>query len=102
MQNLDAVVLEFNHDETMLQASKYPPFLKQRIAGDYGHLSNQQSASLLQVISHKGLRHVVAAHLSEQNNNPELVLNLMMTALQGLNCTSIAADAESGFDWIEI
>jgi phosphoribosyl 1,2-cyclic phosphodiesterase len=102
MKNLDAVVLEFNHDEAMLQASKYPPFLKQRIAGDYGHLSNQQSVNLLEAISHKGLRHVVAAHLSEQNNKPELVRALMATALQGLNCTFSAADAESGFDWIEI
>lgn len=102
MQHLDAVVLEFNHDESMLQASKYPPFLKQRIAGDYGHLSNQQSFNFLQAISHQGLRNVVAAHLSEQNNHPELVRELMTSALQGLNCTSIAADAVSGFDWIEI
>jgi phosphoribosyl 1,2-cyclic phosphodiesterase len=102
MQNLDAVVLEFNHDEAMLQASKYPPFLKQRIAGDYGHLSNQQSVGLLQAISHMGLRHVIAAHLSEQNNTPELVQELLSTALQDLNCSAITADAESGFDWIEL
>jgi len=102
MQNLHAVVLEFNHDEALLQASKYPQFLKQRISGGYGHLSNAQAADLLQSISHKGLRYVVAAHLSEQNNHPELVRRVLMPAAQSFACEIHIADAESGFDWLEI
>ncbi len=100
MQNLHALVLEFNHDEAMLQASKYPPFLKQRIAGNYGHLSNVQAANLLQAISHKGLRHVVAAHLSEQNNHPDIVLSTIALCEAGFNFEVCVADAEAGFDWL--
>jgi phosphoribosyl 1,2-cyclic phosphodiesterase len=102
MQNLNAVVLEFNHDEALLQASKYPPFLKQRIAGGYGHLSNAQATDLLQAILHKDLRHVVAAHLSEQNNHPDLVRDRLMPTVQSLACELHIADAESGFDWLQI
>jgi phosphoribosyl 1,2-cyclic phosphodiesterase len=102
MQNLDALVLEFNHDEEMLRASKYPPFLKQRIAGGYGHLSNTQAANLLQAISHKGLRHVVAAHLSEQNNSPELVQASIANCQAGNDYQVHIANAVDGFDWIEL
>ncbi len=101
MQNLDAVVLEFNHDEAMLHTSKYPPFLKQRIAGGYGHLSNIQAAHFLHTISHQGLRHVVAAHLSEQNNSPELVRSSIASCQQGFVYEVSIADAESGFDWLQ-
>jgi phosphoribosyl 1,2-cyclic phosphodiesterase len=101
MQNLNAVVLEFNHDEALLQASKYPSFLKQRIAGGHGHLSNTQAADLLQVILHKDLRHVVAAHLSEQNNHPDLVRSAIATCQEGFAYEIKIADAESGFDWLQ-
>lgn len=101
MQNLDAVVLEFNHDEAMLRTSKYPPFLKQRIAGDYGHLSNVQALDLLQGIGHKGLRHVVAAHLSEQNNSPAIVRSVIAPHQALLSYQVHIADAEAGFDWID-
>lgn len=102
MQHLDAVVLEFNHDETLLQASKYPAFLKQRIAGGYGHLSNFQAADLLKGIAHKGLRYVVAAHLSEQNNHPELVRDVLMSVTNGVDSEIYIANAEAGFDWLQM
>lgn len=102
MQNLHAMVLEFNHDETLLQASKYPPFLKQRIAGGYGHLSNVQAANLLQTLLHQDLEHVVAAHLSEQNNHPDLVREILGSIANGFSCQTHIADAESGFDWLQI
>ncbi len=63
--------LESNHDETMLAVGPYPPFLKRRIAGDRGHLSNDAAASALGTLAWKGLSHVFALHLSEQNNTPE-------------------------------
>ncbi len=102
MQRLDAVILEFNHDEALLRASKYPPFLKQRIAGSYGHLSNAQALDLLQTIAHRQLQHVVAAHLSEQNNHPELVGRIVAPVASQFNFELTIADAETGFDWVTI
>lgn len=103
LQNLHALILEFNHDERLLQASKYPPFLKQRIAGNYGHLSNTQASHLLRAVLHPELHHVIAAHLSEQNNRPELVLEHLTAATQMQErCHIQIANAQAGFDWIEL
>jgi phosphoribosyl 1,2-cyclic phosphodiesterase len=74
LQNLDALVLEMNHDVRMLLEGPYPWSLKQRIRGDRGHLSNAQGASLLSEVLHPGLRHLVLAHLSEHNNTPGCAL----------------------------
>jgi len=68
LQDLDALVLEMNHDERMLREGPYPWSLKRRIQSDVGHLSNAQGARLLQRILHSGLRYLVLAHLSEHNN----------------------------------
>jgi phosphoribosyl 1,2-cyclic phosphodiesterase len=67
---LDILVLEANHDPGMLRAGPYPPHLQDRIAGSRGHLSNHQSAEFAGQVVHPGLRAVVLAHLSEQNNTP--------------------------------
>jgi phosphoribosyl 1,2-cyclic phosphodiesterase len=67
---LDALHLEFNHDPTMLERSAYPPGLRARIAGSYGHLSNTQAEELLRRIDKHRLRWVTAAHLSEKTNTP--------------------------------
>jgi len=69
---LDALLLECNHDPRMLAKGPYPPRLQARVGGNYGHLNNAQAAELLQAIDHSRLRHLVAAHLSEKNNLPEL------------------------------
>ncbi|MHB1323306.1 MAG: MBL fold metallo-hydrolase [Coriobacteriia bacterium] len=69
-----AIGLESNHDERMLAAGPYPPFLKRRIAGERGHLSNAAAAEALASLRWKGLAHVFALHLSEQNNTPESAL----------------------------
>ncbi len=68
----DALVLESNHDLGMLAAGPYPPFLKQRIAARTGHLSNPDCGATLATLAHKGLSHIVLAHLSEVNNTPEM------------------------------
>ena len=70
---LDALVLEFNHDVTLLADSIYPPFLRARIGGPYGHLSNLQAAEMLARLDVSRLRNLVAAHLSVQTNRPALV-----------------------------
>jgi len=68
LKDLDALVVEMNHDPRLVIQGPYPPSLKRRVLSDVGHLSNAQGAQLLRRAAHPGLRHVVLAHLSEQNN----------------------------------
>ena len=102
LQNCNALLLECNHDSEMLQGSRYPESLKRRIAGRLGHLSNDASARILAACVHTGLRDVVAAHLSEQNNSPALALDALNASAGAYGVTLRAADATSGFDWIEV
>jgi phosphoribosyl 1,2-cyclic phosphodiesterase len=82
------VVLESNHDEEMLQNGPYPWYLKQRIKSRHGHLSNRESAELLDEIIHPGLRAVFLAHLSEVNNDPTVALDAANSLLQSReSCT---------------
>lgn len=83
LSQLDALVLEANHDEAMLRAGPYPWVLKQRILGAHGHLSNDAAASLVAACAHRGLRTVVLAHLSETNNTPALARSAVDAALAG-------------------
>ena len=71
LRGLDALVLEMNHDVPMLLNGPYPWSLKKRIRGDFGHLSNEQGARLLDQVMHEGLRTLVLAHLSEHNNSAD-------------------------------
>ena len=71
----DMLLIESNYDERMLLEGPYPWFLKQRIQGRLGHLSNDRSASFLSELLHTGLQRVVLGHLSEVNNNPERALS---------------------------
>ncbi|MBU4542050.1 MAG: MBL fold metallo-hydrolase [Firmicutes bacterium] len=68
----DLVVLESNHDVSMLEAGAYPFYLKQRIKSDFGHLSNETAGDLAQALVEKGTRQLVLAHLSQENNYPLL------------------------------
>ena len=69
---LDALLLEANHDLRMLQVGPYPYYLKQRILGEKGHLSNELSGQLLSRVLHDRFRKVVLGHLSKENNYPQL------------------------------
>ncbi len=71
-QKMDAILLEANHDVRMLQAGSYPYYLKLRILGAYGHLSNDASGELLGSLLHGGLQTVMLGHLSQENNLKEL------------------------------
>ncbi len=73
LRGLNAIVLEFNHDPDMLWTGSYPRHIKARISGNAGHLSNGQAARLLQEIRTPDLSLVVAAHISQNNNSPDLV-----------------------------
>ena len=102
LQGCDALLLETNHDPAMLASGAYPAWLKRRIAGQRGHLANAQSATLLDACRHDGLRHVVAAHLSRQNNRPDLALAALRGAL-GATCTLLSvADAVTGCPWVAV
>ena len=72
LQNLDALLLEANHDVRMLQVGRYPYYLKQRILGDRGHLSNENAGRLLCRLLHDGMKAVFLGHLSKENNYEEL------------------------------
>jgi phosphoribosyl 1,2-cyclic phosphodiesterase len=102
LSGLDALVLECNHDAAMLRDGRYPEKLKQRIAGRFGHLSNDSAAELLSTLDRSRLKHVIAAHLSHENNRPELA----RAALAGaLSCDAQwigVADQNNGFDWREL
>ena len=72
LQELDLLLLESNHDIRMLQVGPYPYPLKQRILGDYGHLSNERSGQLLGKLLHDKFSTVMLGHLSKENNLEEL------------------------------
>jgi len=102
LSGLSALLLEFNHDEEMLRRGPYPAVLKQRISSDLGHLSNAQSAALLREIDTHRLQHLVALHLSQQNNDAGLV---RAAAAAALNCSADwigVADQDGGYGWREI
>lgn len=79
--SLDVAVLEFNHDVDMLLQGDYPWQLKQRIRGPHGHLSNDQAGEIVERGASDRLRHLVLAHLSEENNAPDKALTRASIAL---------------------
>jgi phosphoribosyl 1,2-cyclic phosphodiesterase len=102
LSRCDGLVLEFNHDRQMLANGPYPAFLKQRIAGERGHLANDTSAALLRRLAHDGLQHVLGAHLSEQNNQPALVRAAMAGALGVEPAEVCLASQYVGSGWLEL
>jgi phosphoribosyl 1,2-cyclic phosphodiesterase len=82
-RDLDGLVLETNHDEVMLRASRYPPAVRARIAGRGGHLSNREAGLLAAEVAHAGLAVLVLAHLSDRCNTPALALGEVARALEG-------------------
>lgn len=82
----DTVVLESNHDVDMLRTGPYPMYLKQRIRGKYGHLSNEDCAQGAAALAQTGTKRLVLAHLSDKNNNPLVALRCTQRALRGMDC----------------
>ena len=102
LSGCDALVLECNHDLDMLWSGEYPKWLKERIAGPFGHLDNRTAGRLLGALDRSRLKHVVAAHLSQQNNRAELARAALAGAM-GCEASWIAvATQEEGFDWREL
>ncbi len=84
LKECDALILECNHDTDMLANGPYPPALQARVAGRLGHLSNAQAACFLQQLDSARLQHILAAHLSEKNNRPELVREAIASVSDGI------------------
>lgn len=93
------LLIETNHDVSMLRTGPYPPKLKVRVGGDLGHLSNEQAGWFLNKVDTSNLQHVVATHISEQNND----INFALQQICGpLSCSAdfpIVANQKNGFDW---
>jgi phosphoribosyl 1,2-cyclic phosphodiesterase len=102
LSGCDALVLECNHELEMLWAGGYPKWLKERIAGPLGHLDNGASERLLGAIDRSRLRHVIAAHLSQQNNRPALARAALARALGCEEDWVSVASQEEGFGWREL
>ncbi|MGH8807364.1 MAG: MBL fold metallo-hydrolase [Noviherbaspirillum sp.] len=98
----DALMLECNHDLDMLANSTYPPSLRQRIGGIYGHLSNNTTAEILAALDKSRLKAVVGAHLSLQNNTPELARAALYSVMGEGDERVMIAYQDDGFGWIEL
>jgi phosphoribosyl 1,2-cyclic phosphodiesterase len=82
IRDANIVFLESNYDEEMLQTGFYPGYLKKRISGDYGHLSNVVAGSLILDHASPNLEYVFLSHLSENNNTPTLALETFQSIVQ--------------------
>ncbi|MBN1949219.1 MAG: MBL fold metallo-hydrolase [Candidatus Cloacimonetes bacterium] len=82
LRNATTIILESNHDTGMLLEGPYPWHLKQRVHSRQGHLSNEQAVGVISQVIHPGLKNLILAHLSEQNNSPDLAYNIMKQYLQ--------------------
>jgi phosphoribosyl 1,2-cyclic phosphodiesterase len=101
LSGLDALVLECNYDRDLLWNGGYPRWLKERIAGPFGHLDNQHSARLLAALDRSKLKHIIGAHLSQQNNKPEIARHALAAAIGCAPGWIQLATQEDGFDWRE-
>lgn len=99
LSGCDALVLESNHDVDMLSKSDYPGSLKRRIAGDYGHLSNDAAHEILAAIDRASLQYLVAAHLSQNTNHPDRVRASWLQTLHAFSGTFCFADQANGLAW---
>ena len=102
LSGCDALVLECNHDAGMLRASSYPQKLRDRIAGRFGHLDNIAAAELLSRLDNGKLKHLVAAHLSQENNRPDLARAALAAVMNCAPDWIAIADQDEGLAWREI
>jgi phosphoribosyl 1,2-cyclic phosphodiesterase len=101
LSGLDALVLECNYDRDMLWSGAYPRWLKERIGGPFGHLDNRDAARLLGALDRSRLKHIIGAHLSQQNNTPDLARAALAAAIGCEPGWIGLATQDDGFDWRE-
>ena len=101
-QGCHSLLLEFNHDLDMLMAGAYPPQLKNRVSGDWGHLNNGQAADFLRQLECTGeLKNLVVAHISEKNNSRDRAEQALAAVLVSTEQVTWAQQQE-GFDWLGV
>jgi len=99
----DAYLVEFNHDLQMLFDGAYPYALKQRVASDWGHLNNQQAATLVESVITETTQHLIVGHISQQNNTLEKAAECVSRAINGYSKLNVQyACQENGFPWVDI
>lgn len=86
-KDADAVVIESNYDDVMLQNGRYPEYLKRRISSKYGHLSNADCAEAVSVLSRRRAKKIMLAHISKENNTPETAVSKSKEILLSLGAT---------------
>lgn len=102
LSGCQALVVECNHDLDLLMGGPYPIGLKRRIAGRFGHLDNATAAAMVKNLDCTRLRHLVAAHLSEQNNTPALAVRALAMALGCEEGWVGVATQRDGFGWRDV
>ena len=102
LQGCNAMLLECNHDRELLAGSRYHASLKARISGRLGHLSNDSAAQILAACLHPGLNQLVAAHLSKENNRPELARQALAQVSGRAVGDIVVADPLLGSDWLGV
>jgi phosphoribosyl 1,2-cyclic phosphodiesterase len=104
IKNSTTIILESNHDFEKLMNGPYEWWLKQRIKSKNGHLSNSQACDLINEVIHPGLKNIVLAHLSEENNEPEIALAEMEKILKEnkSTCSLYVANQYNPTEWIEV
>lgn len=102
LSGIDALVLECNYEPALLRDGPYPPMLKARVGGDFGHLGNDQAQALLTRLDCTALRWLIGAHVSEKNNTP---MHARRALVAGLGCDDDGievADQSVGVGWREV
>jgi len=99
LNGLNALLLEYNHDEQMLEQGRYPLSLKRRVGGQYGHLENSQSAALIENIDISRVKYLIAMHLSENNNDLGLVNSFLKKVGGSQAIEKYIANQKDGFNW---
>ena len=94
-----ALVIECNHDLDMLMTGPYPDGLKHRVSGRFGHLCNLDAGRLVSALERSHLRHLIAAHLSRQNNTPGLAVEALSEAAGCEREWIGVASQDDGFGW---
>ena len=100
LSGVHGLLLECNYDSVMLEQGPYPPSLKRRVGGRFGHLANDQAAALLQRLDLSQLDCLIAMHVSENNNTRELAFAALDEGLEQRPATLMVACQQDGFDWL--
>lgn len=95
IENKEVYIFESNHDIEMLMNGKYPYYIKQRILGDKGHLSNKMASNYLSQLIGDRTKCIVLAHLSEENNTPELALDTLLSTIDASQVEKIIVASQS-------